>query len=273
MAKQTNSSLYSKILSNPTFTPALKEQIADVIAEQAVTEQYVDKVIRGVYRHGLLQGPPGLGKSYSVKNAMSRAGKTEGNDYIILKGHCTPLQLYAILYRYRAVGKIVVLDDCDVEADLTGLEILKAATDPDGGYVCWASSRIPVIGGHEVPNFTFKGKLILCTNLFTVSGRGGRRDAKVRATISRIRARVVDFSTRERKFAQIFNLVVNADYLGGNTQTKLNDQQKEDMLTFLVENINDISEIDLRLPQRLAADIVDDPKGWKVYATKTLIGA
>lgn len=264
------SKLYDTILQNPIFTPALKEQIAEVITEQSVTEQYVDKIVRGVYKHGLLRGAPGLGKSFAVANALRRAGKIEGKDYVILKGHCTPLQLFLTLYAFRAPGKFVVLDDCDVEHDPTGMDVIKAATDVDSKRVCWGSTRSPIVNGQIVDEFTFKGTMIICTNVFASSGKGVK-SAKVEAILSRMIPRTVDWATREKKFAQIFNMVVNADYLNNNPDTALTDTQKEDMLTFILENLDDINALDLRLPQKIAANIRDGGN-WKKFCRISLIG-
>lgn len=264
-------SSYSKVIENPIFTPALREQIAEVVAEQGVTEQYVDKIIRGVYKHGMLKGAPGLGKSYAVSTALKNAGLRDGKDFIIIKGHCTPLQLYATLYMFRAPGKFVVLDDCDIENDPVGMDLIKAATDVDSKRICWASSRVPVIGGQPVEDFTFKGSVILCTNVFESTGKGAR-SARVDAIVSRIRPRTLAWNTKEKKFAQIFNMVVNADYLSARPETTLSNEQKVDLLEFILEHLDDIQSLDLRLPQKIAADILDGGD-WKKFCRLSLTNA
>lgn len=261
---------FNNILDNPVFTPALKDQIAAVISDQAVTEKYVSKVIRGVYKHGMLIGAPGLGKSYAVHQALASAGLVDRRDYMIVKGHCTPGALFKLLYLYRRPGQVLVLDDCDVETDKVGMDLIKAATDPDNSRVNWTSNAQPVINGEVVNDFVFKGTLIICTNDFRQSGRSSTKDVKKEAIVSRVRPRYVDFASIERKFAQCYNMIVNADYLDSNPATRLTDEQKLELLEFMIENLDNFNTIDLRLPQKLAADIVDDPATWRQYAQVSL---
>jgi len=261
---------FNNILDNPVFTPALKSQIEAVTADQLVTQKYVSKVIRGVYKHGMLIGAPGLGKSYAVQQALTDGGLIDRKDYMIVKGHCTPGALFKLLYLYRKPGQVLVLDDCDVETDKIGMDLIKAATDPDNSRVNWTSSAQPVIGGEVVSDFVFKGTLIICTNDFRQTGRSSTKDVKKEAIVSRVRPRYVDFNSIERKFAQCYNMVVNAGYLDSNPATRLTDEQKVEMLEFMIDNLDNFASIDLRLPQKLAADIVDDPLTWREYAQVSL---
>jgi hypothetical protein len=163
---------YNEILSDPIFTPALVEQIIKVDQHQNLTNKFVSKVIRGVHKHAILSGPPGLGKSYSVVQTLKSSGLVESQDYIILKGHISNSQLFAIFYLYRQKGKFVILDDCDDPLNNEiGLGIVKSATDPDSGLVCWHSPAGISINGQVVREFHFKGTMIICSNLKMSSSR------------------------------------------------------------------------------------------------------
>ena len=256
--------LYSEIIADPIFTPALVEQIAEVQSYQIQTEKFVSKVLKGTHKNAILQGPPGLGKSYVVAQALARAGKIEGQDYKIVKGHITPLQLFTVLYLYRRKGQIVVLDDCDdVFQHETGLSFVKAATDPDNRKVSYESSRQPIIAGNVVTEFQFNGTLIICSNIQMVSGRQGRRSQHMAAIYSRTTNWPMGWHTRERKFAQVFNMVVNHDYLARDARTALDADQKLSLLKFMLENLDEINTLDLRLPQKIAAEMVADPTDWQ----------
>jgi hypothetical protein len=259
--------LYSEILADPIFTPALRDQITDVQTFQAQTEQFVDDVLAGVHTSAVLQGPPGLGKSYAVTQALKASGKREGTDYFVVKGHITPTQLFLVLYHYRRPGQVVVLDDCDdIYTKDTGLEVLKAATDNDYRRVTWNSNAVPVINGQPLTEYTFNGTIIVCTNMSMQTGRGGRRDRAAAAFMSRLTVWDLRLRTRERMYAQIFNMVVNADYLSRDKRTALTDEQKGDLLKFVLTHIDDIPCLDLRLPQKIAAEIVAKPKRWHANA-------
>lgn len=256
-----------QIFNNPSFTPALQKQINDVIAEETVTRNYVDKIMRGVYRHGMLIGAPGLGKSYAVSQALKQRQLTEGRDFMIVKGHCTPLQLFKLLYLFRKPGQFLVIDDCDVEQDRVGLELLKAATDPDNSQVNWSAGSIPMIGGQPVDSFVFKGSVIICTNYFERTGRPGSKDAKRDALFSRVTPRRVNWDTRDKQFAQLFNMVINADYLSHRPETQLTDDQKAQLVLFICENRDRFVNLDLRLPIKIAVDMLDtECPDWQEFA-------
>lgn len=258
---------YTEILNDPVFTPALKEQIQSVQDFQVLTEDFVNNVVKGIHPNAILQGPPGLGKSYVVTQALKKSGKIEGEDYIIVKGHITPLQLYATLYMYRRKGQVVVLDDCDdVMTKETGLEVLKAACDLDYRRVTWTSSATPVVNGTAIKDFIFNGAIIVCSNLSVTTGRGGRRDRSAAAFLSRLTFWDLRLGKRERMYAQIFNLVVNADYLSRNPATKINADQKRDLLKFVLENLDEIQCMDLRMPQKIAAEMNANPRAWRKTA-------
>jgi len=264
MSKTEQSVDFTEILSDPVFTPALKDQIASVQQFQAVTEDFVRSVVSGVHANAILQGPPGLGKSYVVTQALKNADKIEGEDYIVIKGHVTPLQLYATLYMFRRKGQVVVLDDCDdIFTKETGLEVLKAATDQDYRKVTWMSSATPVVNGTSIKEFVFNGSIIVCSNISVTTGRGGRRDRSAAAFLSRLTYWDMKLSQRERMYAQIFNLVVEADYLSRSPKTKLDIVQKRELMKFILINLDDIVQFDLRMPQKIAAEMNANPKNWK----------
>jgi hypothetical protein len=255
---------YSEIIADPIFTPALVTQIADVQAYQTRTEKFVSKVLKGTHKNAILQGPPGLGKSFVVAQALQTAGLTEGEDYKIVKGHITPLQLFNLLYLYRRQGQVLVLDDCDdVFQNEMGLSFVKAATDPDNRRVSYESSIKPIIAGSVVSDFVYNGTLIICSNITMNTGRQSRRGQHMAAIYSRTTNWPMGWHTRERKFAQVFNMVVHHDYLARDTRTALTADQKLDLLKFLLQNLDDINTLDLRLPQKIAAEINADPTDWQ----------
>jgi hypothetical protein len=111
----------------------------------------------------IVTGQAGLGKSFHTALAAQNANKTEGVDYGIIKGHCTPLFLYKTLFDYN--GKTVMFDDCDsVLTDKTSDNILKAVLDTTGSRtVSWASNALE---DSDYPtSFQFTGSIIFISNL------------------------------------------------------------------------------------------------------------
>lgn len=265
----------NSILSNPIFTPELKVQIAEVTEQQTITEQFVDKIVRGIYKHGMLRGAPGLGKSHAVQTALHSHGLIKNVDYILLKGHCSAYQFYQALYRYRHTGKFVIIDDCDLDSDYKSLSLIRAAVDPvTRNTVAWHSTNhIATIDSIPVPSFQFLGSIILCTNVFQGSGRKSLMSSAHDAVCSRLPIRDVDWTTPEKKFAQIYNMVINADYLNNVVDRRdLTIDEKIAMLAFIVDNINNFVELDLRLPQKIAANICDTQvSDWQSFCSNTML--
>lgn len=242
--------------ANNSVEHLIADELEAVIKHQDLTQEFMNGVINGVHKNAILVGPPGLGKSYSVQKALDSAGKLVNKDYIIVKGHVTPTQLFLILFMYKDPGKVVVLDDCDeIFNTETGLNLLKAAMDPCNRVVSYFSQRYYAVNGQIVKDFVFDGTVIVCTNIALSSGRGGRRTKHMEAITSRAPVWPMHWQTPIKKFAQIYNMVINADYLTAESRTALNKDQKQQLLKFLWDNLDGVTNLDLRLPQKIAAEM------------------
>lgn len=95
-------------------------------------QMYVKMVIKGIQPAVILCGAPGVGKTYRIMQQLKAAGYTMNGDNVI-KGKCSPRQLYLTLYNNKSKGDIVVIDDADSlvgpKAPEDSINILKAALD------------------------------------------------------------------------------------------------------------------------------------------------
>lgn len=95
-------------------------------------QMYVKMVIKGIQPAVILCGAPGIGKTYRIMQQLKAAGYTMTGDNVI-KGKCSPRQLYMTLYNNKGKGDIVVIDDADglvgPKAPEDCINILKAALD------------------------------------------------------------------------------------------------------------------------------------------------
>lgn len=95
-------------------------------------QMYVKMVIKGIQPAVILCGAPGVGKTYRIMQQLKAAGYTMSGDNVI-KGKCSPRQLYLTLYNNKGKGDIVVIDDADSlvgpKAPEDSINILKAALD------------------------------------------------------------------------------------------------------------------------------------------------
>ena len=236
---------------------------------------FIEGVIAGVHRSAVIYGPPGLGKTHSVSSALDRAGKVENTDYVIVRSHATPLQLYQILYFMRQAGKIVVLDDCDgVLTNEIGLNIVKAATDNKFRRVGWHSSvGIKSPSGKSIPStFEFNGSLLVITNVRLASGKG-RMSNHWDALRSRMPGFHLALDNRSDQYAQIFYAMTELDYLSASPETKLDEEQKITLLKFFVENLDLPRRLDLRMPEAIAREMKSRSENWQRRARRILESA
>jgi len=122
----------------------------------------VHLVITEVNPSCVILGDGGLGKTYTVKQQLAKAGFKEGIDFEFFSGTATAAGLYRLLYENN--GKLIVFDDCDaVLKDPTAVNVLKAALDSfEVRKVSWISS-LRVDGLPQ--SFEFTGRVIFISNL------------------------------------------------------------------------------------------------------------
>ena len=74
-------------------------------------EKFTKMVGNNVIPSLLLTGQAGVGKTHVIINTLEKMNLVEGDDYIVVKVHSSPMGLYMSLYNNN--GKIIVMDDCD----------------------------------------------------------------------------------------------------------------------------------------------------------------
>jgi hypothetical protein len=125
----------------------------------------------------IVSGPGGLGKSFTVMDALKKAGLKDvslldeadvgssintAKTFRVIKGYSTPKGLYRILYENR--NSVVVFDDCDsVLKDPVSLNLLKGALDSySRRIISWRAD----FKDEDLPNvFEFKGRVVFISNL------------------------------------------------------------------------------------------------------------
>ena len=254
-------SLVNKVYFDPAFQRYTRH-LKGIVKRQDQIRKYVNGVVkRNSHKSSILVGPPGLGKSYIVLKSLAEAGKECGTDFYIVNGHITPVKLFATLYLFRAKGQILILDDCDnIFANEIGVNILKAATDTTQNTISYISNHQIRIGGVAVQDFKFEGSVIICTNIDLSRGRG-RQAEHMKAVDSRSTKITFGIESLDQKFAQLMNVVLITDYLK-EKELELSDEQIYLMLDYIRVNLLNIRSLDLRLPEKIAAEMVNR-SDWK----------
>lgn len=108
----------------------------------------------------LVIGKGGFGKTFNlIKHLQKR-----GINFVLLKGHITPLKLYKILYEFRENSFIIIDDIIAILKNQDAISFLLGALDYNSRMVCW-NSQNPLTA--DLPRqFIFNSKIFILTNEF-----------------------------------------------------------------------------------------------------------
>ena len=213
--------------------------------------QAVEQVIRGSYNGCILCGPPGMSKTYIVRRTLY-FNHVPPSKYAIVKGASLDLAgIYA--YMFQNKNKILIFDDFDRPLkDPEVINMMKAALDSYSQRMI--SLPQPEIAKQNMegrlPNqFTFKGRLILITNL-------NKSDLDL-ALISRAPVIEINFDTKQ----MIQNLQNMLKYIAPDVDMKI----KQEVLDYVIYVISKHPEyrLDFRKFKACIDARLGNPQDWQ----------
>jgi hypothetical protein len=78
------------------------------------------------------------------------------------------------------------------------------------------------------------------------------------------------YDTPQERFAYIYHLVVDKNYLDADIETKITDTQQAELLRFIWTNLGITNKLDLRHPQKIARVMRAKPTNWQRQARRFL---
>jgi len=214
----------------------------------------------------IVSGPGGLGKSFTVMDALRKSGLQDvtlldeadvgssintAKTFRVIKGYSTPKGLYRILYENR--NSVIVFDDCDsVLKDPVSLNLLKGALDSySRRVISWRAD----FKDEDLPNvFEFKGRVVFISNLPS--------HAMDQAVITRSMA--VDLTmTNAQKVERMHHLLEFAD----DFLPEFEMEHKVDAVLLIEKLVDRIKELSLRTLIQVTNIRKANPNGnWKKLA-------
>ena len=92
--KDMSRSALTGILKDPIFKPSLKSRISDVRQYNEDAQEFLRDVVAGAHRAAIIYGPPGMGNTHAIVEALNAAGLKENDDFVVARSHTTPGMFY-----------------------------------------------------------------------------------------------------------------------------------------------------------------------------------
>lgn len=230
-------------------------QIAERLKERfAVIDTLARASTQGKIRSLIVSGPAGLGKSFTIEQAIKNYDP-QGKKTVIARGYARTTGLYMLLHEYRNKGNVIILDDIDsIFNDMDALNLLKAALDTtEERIISWRSeTKMTDADGNPIDReFEFEGTIIFITNIdFDEQiAKDTKMAEHYEALLSRSHYVNTDMNT-VREYVVRIKQVVGEGML--QKQKNLNPHEQRVVMSFLETNAGKFRELTLRAALKLA---------------------
>lgn len=263
-----------------------------IMLRYTTMKRLAPKVILGRLQSLIVSGPPGLSKSWTIKQAIDESGRLRHDGmtdvggggpmevdgmhtngwYDWISGGCSEVGLYRALWNMRKNG-VLIFDDCDgVYRDEDSINLLKIATDTTKErLVSWRKNATWLDDYGIDRTFDFKGTIIFLTNIDFEKTilQEGKMTEHYKAFIDRAAYLCLTVRT-----ARDFMIVLNEIAGGKNGFLRhppynLNDAELKRLFDFVREHQRDFYNLSLRLVGQLATQMREDPEHWQTDAKAT----
>ena len=256
--------------------PVRVETVAEIEAKLRdrfeALEVMAEATGKGINRSLIVSGPAGLGKSFTVEAKLEEL-ESKGHSVTYIKGYVRPLALYKLLYETRHAKSVLVFDDSDsVFYDDVSMNLLKGACDStDRRVLHWLSKSIEKEEdeeGESIPEkFEFEGSVIFITNydFDAMIASGNKLAPHFEALVSRSHYLDLAMKTKMDYIVRIKQVV-----RGGMLKSRgFNAAEETMILEFIVNNMERLRELSLRMVVKISGLYKMDKKNWQKLASQT----
>jgi hypothetical protein len=274
VAKPANKPVMNKIM-HVVQMPVVHETDAQIEAKLNdrfdILTSMTNAAIRGDVRSLIVSGPAGLGKSFTVEQALTKWDRRALN-HTIVKGYVRTTGLYRLLYQNRQRGQVLVFDDADdVFTDDKSIGLLKAVCDStERRVVSYLTEGVLIDedSATAIPKkFEFEGTIIFITNydFDAMIDRGHKLAPHFQALVSRSHYIDLAMKTKRDYLVRIKQVM----RLGLLRNQGLDQQAEYDVLNFINQNIDRLRELSLRMAIKLGTIRKTTGHDWEKTARVT----
>ena len=261
-------------------TPKVGEAVAET-DEQAIEriagrfgilDEMAEAVATNKVRAMIVSGPPGIGKSYGVEQALEKQNMFEDiagskRKFEVVKGAMSAIGLYKKLYEYSSRGCVVCFDDCDaILYDDLALNLLKAALDTGKKRSLHWNTESRTLMAEGMPNsFEFHGGVIFITNIKFDNVKSKKLQDHLQALQSRCHYLDLTIDSMRDRMLRI-KQIVGAGMLDKYAMT---EDEKQSLVQFLYDNKHRLREISLRMVLKIADLWKMSPDRYQMLAQQT----
>ena len=265
MAIDLNVDMHAIAVRNEQIKAETDQQILDkLIARFNNLDDMTHAVKQGDVRALIVQGPPGVGKTFGVRRILARDGmmdilKHGGPRHQIVMGAASSLGLYIKFHEFKEKGNVVVFDDCDsILYEDRSLQLLKGALDSSAQrHLSWNYDS-NALRREDIPNeFEYKGSAIIITNVKFDLVRSKKLRAHLRAIEDRCHSLDLGMDTIREKMLWV-RYRSKEDML-----QSYSEEEKTQILDFMEENQDNLTDISLRMLNKIADHYKLWPQNWK----------
>lgn len=238
------------ILNNPLemYTNETDEEIAEKLSDRfEILDVMTNSAIDGDVKALIVSGPAGLGKSFTVENALSKMNEDK---YTIIRGMVNKTGLFKTLYQYRRPGNVIVFDDADrIFFDDDSLNLLKAVCDTMKKRVVSYLSEFKLVDEESAEvlpkQFEFEGTIVFITNMdFDRMIDAGHKIAPhMEALVSRSHYIDLAMKTKRDYLIRIKQVVAK----GMLKDHGLGPNEQKEVMAFIEKHQNSLRELSLRI--------------------------
>ncbi len=261
-------------------TPKVGEAVAET-DEQAIEriagrfgilDEMAEAVATNKVRAMIVSGPPGIGKSYGVEQALEKQNMFEDiagskRKFEVVKGAMSAIGLYKKLYEYSSRGCVVCFDDCDaILYDDLALNLLKAALDTGKKRSLHWNTESRTLMAEGMPNsFEFHGGVIFITNIKFDNVKSKKLQDHLQALQSRCHYLDLTIDSMRDRMLRI-KQIVGAGMLD---KYAMSEDEKQSLVQFIYDNKHRLREISLRMVLKIADLWKMSPDRYQMLAQQT----